>query len=566
MPSQSSNITLTLRTGQKRRNLRALIQYVIILVGVIVVFTAMFQATMIHEERSYSWLTGLYWTITVMTTVGFGDVTFASDLGKLYTVAVMISGLVMLFIMLPVAIIRYLYTPSAPYKVPTDATGHVLFCSYDGFIPRLAEQLEIQGIPYYVLEPDPDVAADLHGHAVPVVTGELDSCESYLALRAKHARMIVATRSDAMNTNITLTVREVAPEVPIVAIALDREAVDILSLTGASEVLPLKDRLGEHLASRVSAGHAHTHVNGQFEDLQIAEFPVHNTPLANRTLRDTRLRELTGLNVVACWERGKLLPAGPDTVLGEFSVPVVVGTKSQMEDLDAMFVIYTANENPVIVIGGGRVGVAATRYLRERGVVVHLIERDEELRRSIEGVADRLFVGSAADRIVLVEAGIESAPSVLVTTNDDATNIYLSAFCRRLNDDLQIVSRITHDRNLEAIHRAGANYALSYDSLGTKALMSLVEDREMVILGEDVDMFRVPAPPLLSGKSLAESEIGAKTGLNVIALKHRGELSTNPTATTIIEPGSELVLLGTAEQRGRFAEVFVERRKRRRRR
>ena len=50
--------------------------------------------------------------------------------------------------------------------------------------------------------------------------------------------------------------------------------------------------------------------------------------------------------------------------------------------------------------------------------------------------------------------------SVLLTTNDDAMNIYLAIYCRRLNPGLRIVSRITHERNVEAIHRAGADFVL----------------------------------------------------------------------------------------------------------
>ena len=57
---------------------------------------------------------------------------------------------------------------------------------------------------------------------------------------------------------------------------------------------------------------------------------------------------------------------------------------------------------------------------------------------------------------VLEQAGIYRVASVVLTTNDDAMNIYLAVFCRRLKPALRIVSRITHERNVEAIHRAGA--------------------------------------------------------------------------------------------------------------
>ena len=118
----------------------------------------------------------------------------------------------------------------------------------------------------------------------------------------------MGTRRSARNatrrTNATLTVREVAPEVPVAAIANDEDAVDNLELTGATYVLPLKKQLGEQLANRVSAGMFRAHVIGRYRDLLIAEFPAQHTPLVGRTIRDTNLRAATGVTVVGLWDRG----------------------------------------------------------------------------------------------------------------------------------------------------------------------------------------------------------------------------------------------------------------------
>jgi hypothetical protein len=63
-------------------------------------------------------------------------------------------------------------------------------------------------------------------------------------------------------------------------------------------------------------------------------------------------------------------------------------------------------------------------------------------------------------------------------------NIYPAVYCRRLNASLRIVSRVTHERNVEAIHRAGADFALSYTTLGAEAVMSLLRGGESVVLEE----------------------------------------------------------------------------------
>ena len=152
-------------------------------------------------------------------------------------------------------------------------------------------------------------------------------------------------------------------------------------------------------------------------------------------MRDTRLRELTGLSIVGVWERGVLMPAGPDTVLSDHSVPVIVGTEEQLTELDALFVIYQPNDNPVLVIGGGKVGRAVARALRERDVRATIVDRDPSLEGELAEYADRVVVGEAAELEVVTSAGIADTPSVGLTTSDDATNIFLALYCRRLNPE-----------------------------------------------------------------------------------------------------------------------------------
>jgi voltage-gated potassium channel len=303
---------------EMRRNLRALFSFIAVLTASVVAFSVLFHVIMVYEGQEHSWITGLYWTLTVMSTLGFGDITFQGDLGRLFSVLVLMYGIVMLLIVAPFTFIRFFYAPwleaqvrmRAPRAASPDIEGHVVLCGYDEIARGLIPRLEELSIPYVVVEEDPTEAAALHVDEVSVVTGARDWSSTYEAVRASHARMILANQSDVENTNIVLTVREVAPEVPIVALAEHHDSVDVLELAGATQVILHKHRLGRQLASRVGAGMQTAHRIGRFEGLEIAEFPIHGTALPGRTIRDTRLREVTGLNVVAVWERGRLLPAG----------------------------------------------------------------------------------------------------------------------------------------------------------------------------------------------------------------------------------------------------------------
>lgn len=557
MPSQ---LAFLLSEREARRNLRTLARYAIVLTGSIGVFTVLFHAIMVYEGQRHSWLTGLYWTLTVMSTLGFGDITFRSDLGRAFTIVVLVYGIVMLLIVAPFTFIRSFYAPwleaqlraRAPRRLADGISDHVILCRYDQLARDLIPRLSALGIPYVVIEPDPTEAATLHTDSVSVVTGSLDHAQTFEAVQADRARLVVANLNDTENTNITLTVREVSASVPVVALAENVDSIDVIELSGATQVLPLKQRLGEQLATRVADGFRSAQRIGSFGDLEIAEFPIHGTALPGRTVRDSRLRELTGLNVVAVWERGRLLPAGPDTLLSEHSVPVVVGTEEQLTELDALFVIYQISDAPVLVIGGGNVGQAVARSVRARGVPVTILDADAKLQDRLAQVADRVVIGDASNLATVKTAGIDEARSVVLTTNDDSTNVFLTIYCRKLSDRAHIISRISNDWNLEAIHRAGADFALSHGSLAVQTLMAMIRGSELIVLGEGTELFVEPTPPHLVGKALATSGIGSRTGLNVVAIREDGRFTANPSAQTELRPGSELVMIGSAEQRQRF--------------
>ncbi len=560
----TSQLLSLLIPARARPNIRALASYSLLLIATVALFATGFRLIMYHVEgQEHSWVTGVYWALTVMTTLGFGDITFHSDLGRLFSIVVLLTGVVLLLIVLPFVFIRFFYAPwmesrmrfYAPRNVPVGTQGHVILCNFDSLATELLERLRLHGIAHFVIEPDPLKATQMHIDGMPVVTGRVEGRGTYEALEVAQARLVVANCADTINTNITLTIRDLSQQVPIAAVAEHEQSIDLLELSGSNHVLPLKLWLGEHLANRVSAGHLHCHVVGRLGDLLIAEFPVHNTPLVGRSLRDVQLRDTFGLNVVAVWERGRLVPVTPETILADGSFPVVMGSREQITNLDTYLVIYNTNFNPVLVIGGGKVGCVSAKTLRQRGVTVHMIERDEALRDSLEGVADQLFIGDAADLKLLMGAGLADAPSVLLTTNDDAMNIYLAVYCRRLNPELRVISRITHERNIEAVHRAGADFVLSYASLGAEAIMSLLQNRESVILGEGFDLFYIPVPASLAGRTLATSHIRARTGLNVLALRLPGGEVVSAMASHP-SPDCELVMLGSELQRLNFTKEF----------
>lgn len=554
--------------GKMRSRIAPFARYLALLVGMILVYAWLFHVIMAWEGQEHTWFTGIYWALTVMSTLGFGDITFHTDVGRAFSSVVLLSGVVMLLIILPFLFIQLVYVPwleerarsrvTRLHRVPADVSGHVLICNDDPIAVGLVRRLEFVDVPAYIIEPDADKAMAMHDAGLPVVSGEIDSVETLKNAGVDRASLVLANASDMVNSNIVLTARDVSEDVPIVALADVRDSVDVLELSGANHVLQLPAQLGESLANRVKAGTTHVNRIGRCHGLTLGEFPVHGTPLQNRTLRDIGLAEFTGAAVVAVWEGGRLQAPDPDMVLSPLSVPVVVGTDDQMRELDEILVIYDANPNPVLVIGGGKVGRATAQSLKERGVPVHVVEKNRNLEAKIAGIPDEVFIGDAADREVLDRAGIADAPSVVLTTHDDAMNVYLTVYCRRLNPDARILTRVTHQRNVEAIQRAGADFVLSYASLGVQAIFAIIRGRDATVLGEGMNLFYIPVPDRLVGRTLEGCGIGSRCGLNVIATEHDGEVVTGPPDSHRLERGMELVAMGSIGQRERFDQLFED--------
>ena len=564
----SSQFGFLFSEGEARANLGALLRYLAFLALLVSAYAVVFHVIMSSiEGQHHSWITGFYWTLTVMTTLGFGDITFTSDAGRLFSIVVLLSGVVFLLVVLPFQFIRLFYAPwlesrvrlRAPREAPRGTVGHVILAEYDAVALGLVERLREAGVPYFIIEPDASKAARMVSDDLSVVTGETDARATYERLLAASARLVVANCADTVNTNITLTVREIAPDVHIAAIVAEEDSIDILQLSGATTVMPLKRQLGESLANRVDAGRAEANTIGSFRSVQIAELPVRGTPLAGTRVRETHLRQLTGLSLVGLWERGTLKPAFPETQIPEDSVAVVAGTAAQMTALHTLIVRDT-NEAPVLVIGAGKVGRAAARALKRRGVAVYVLDRDPRALAIVAAEVDAAYEGDAADRQVIERAGIGKAASVVLTTNDDAMNVYLAVYCRKLSPALRIVSRITHERNLEAIYRAGADFVVSYVSLGVEHIMALVSGDASVTVGEGVRLFEITVPPSLEGLRLSQTGIGSQTGLSVVALDERSKLTTHLTADTVLPAQGRLLMLGSEAQRRRFAELFEQHR------
>lgn len=564
MKFSTSQILVFFQERRTQRNIRSLAQFIIVLMVLVLVYSVLFHFIMEYEGHKHSWVTGFYWTLTVMSTLGFGDITFDSDLGRIFSMVVLATGIIFLLVLLPFTIIQFFYAPwveavaaaRTPRKVEDGTEGHVILTRHDAVTDDLVAKLEQFGRGYVLLVPDFDDASRLHDMGFRVVFGPLDQTDTYVSAGAPSAAMIAATSDDVTNTNVAFMARQVAPEVPIVATSTNPTATAILEHAGASGVFQLGEMMGRTLARCMVGGDAVTHVVGNVDELLIAEANAHRTPLVGKTIRENRLTDL-GVSVIGLWDRGEFQHALPDTVVAEHAILLLAGSQDQLTNYDEAFVIYNVSIKPVLIIGWGSVGVAAAKALTERGVEWKAIERDPNRIRPTDEHTARVIVGDATDPALLKQAGLFDAPAVLVTTHDDSLNIYLTIYCRSVRPDIQIISRATLKQNTETLHRAGADFVHSYASMGATSIFNQIVGDRIATVTEGLDIFRRPVPASLDGLPLSECGIRDRTGCTLIALKDPSEgLIANPPASTVLRSGQEMVLAGGNEAESRFLDAY----------
>jgi voltage-gated potassium channel len=557
-----SILTYVFQSKSTVRNIKTLLKYFLFLGALVTIFSIIFHFIMESEGRFFSWVTGFYWTLTVMTTLGFGDVTFTSDLGKIFSIIVLLSGVIFLLVLLPFTFIQFFYAPwlqaqersRAPKELPSGTKDHIIITGISPVTFSLIEKLKYHKRDYVLLVEETQEAFDLFDKGYKVAVGNFDDLDTYKKMRLENSALVVSLGSDEQNTKIVYTVRELNENVQIIAKANFNDSVDILKYAGCSHVIELPKMLGEALARRTIGGTARSNVVGKFEQLVIAEALAAGTPLVDKSIKESRLRESCGVTVVGIWERGNFEIPNPETIINNSTVLVLAGREENFMMYDELFCIYHVSGEPIVILGGGRVGRAAARSLENKNMDYRIVEKLSE-RKFIK---EKTIIGSAADIETLEKAGIRNTPSVIITTHDDATNIYLTIYCRRLRSDVQIISRSNLDRNVSTLHRAGADLVMSYASLGADSVYNILQRDRVLMFAEGLDIFKVNVPPSLKDKSLAESQIREKSECNVLAIGVNGNFMPTPSPSHILSEGEDLVLIGTLDAEKKFMESFIK--------
>ncbi|MGH3714042.1 MAG: potassium channel family protein [Micromonosporaceae bacterium] len=211
----------------------------------------------------------------------------------------------------------------------------------------------------------------------------------------------------------------------------------------------------------------------------------------------------------------------------------------------------------VIICGLGRVGRACAAYLNSIGQQTVIIDRDPE---RFTGVENPHVVGDVTDDNVLNAAGIAHARALIASLDADADNVYVTLSSRALRPDLRIIARARNDGSKSTLVRAGANRAVNPQLIGGRRMATfalqphVAEFLDGVLHDESLD-YRIEQVEIahdsrLVGQHLRDTSPGDGDGALPLAVRQGedGEFLTNPSPATRLEPGSILIVVGTAAQ------------------
>ena len=176
------------------------------------------------SEQDLDLIDAIYFTVTIMTTTGFGDIHLrdAPPPLQLYGVALMLSGtaaLAILFALITDALISARLARVLGANIPRGLHDHVVLCGLGNIGYRIVEQLHDLGVPVVAaeLQETNRYLPSVRRLGVPTLVADIRLPETLEILHVRRARsVVVVTSSDIVNLETALNVQSLAPEVRVV--------------------------------------------------------------------------------------------------------------------------------------------------------------------------------------------------------------------------------------------------------------------------------------------------------------------------------------------------------------
>ena len=209
--------------------------------------------------EGYTWLEALYMAVTTISTVGFGEVRPLSEMGRIFTIVLILVNLA-LFTYFITLLTRFfvdgefinLYKQIKMENSIKHLQEHVIICGFGRNGKESAQILANNKIPFVVVEEKNELDKDLDFKVPHFIKGDATKDEVLITAGIKNARAVIATLPlDADNLFVVLTARQLNPLLKVISRASQDSSVNKLKIAGADNVI-MPDKIGgAHMATLV---------------------------------------------------------------------------------------------------------------------------------------------------------------------------------------------------------------------------------------------------------------------------------------------------------------------------
>ncbi len=488
------------------------------------------------------------WAAETLTTTGYGsDDHWNHPMMIAFVVVTQFVGLALTFVVFSLVVVPFFeerFEGRLPRAVPK-IRDYVLVFRFGPAVTSLIDELERANVATVVIETDETVARRLVDRGRRVVFAEVEDEDLDPELFAR-ARAMVVAGADQDNAAMILSARQQGFEGEVLALAERPLHRRPMMLAGANAVYTPLHILAAAMASLASerirprmVGMAHVKNHLHTVEVRVAG----TSELAGSSLAEAAIRSRTGATVVGQWRDGVFTPhiaarerIDPGTIL------VAVGSERAVEAFGKLATPLSGT-GPFVVCGYGEVGRKVTEFLRDAGEEVVVVARESSDAVDV--------VGDVLDQGVLDRAGARRARGVVLALGNDSTTLFAASVVRDFVAEVPIVARVNRMQNVERIHRAGADFALSLSQVAAELLAQKMLGEAWISLDARVKLQRVGSKGL-EGLSPLEAQVGASTGCSIVAVQ-RGEATTVEFPDDFrIEAGDTLYLAAPEESLERF--------------
>jgi Trk K+ transport system NAD-binding subunit len=539
-----------------RRSQKRLLALLASLLVVLVVAALLYMAGMNHlEGKPRGFWQALGWASETLSTTGYGaDATWSHPVMVCLVVLVQFLGVFLVFLIFPIYLIPFL-EERFETRLPGDCTAarnHVLIYRNGPAVASLIEELKLAGVTPIIIEEDEAEARRVLEAGHRVVYGSLEGNVMTRVALAK-SRALILNSSDHRNAAITITARQLGFSGDIFGLVENPLHRQPTILAGATAAYTPRHVLGAALAARASRKVSPTVAGVQSLGHRLLVSEVRITPgtaLAGRTIAECRIGHDTGVTVIGQWVNGRL-HASPssDMRLEPGGILILVGSNENIARFTEICSGTTPlkRHGPFIIAGYGEVGRKVEQLLRDAGEETRVIAQE-----SVPGVD---VAGNVLDPELLVRAGVLEAQAVILALSEDATTLFATVILKDMAPHVPVIARVNRPENVERIHAAGVDFALSISQVTGQILARKLLGKRTVSLDQALKVSMVTSPKLMGGHP-ADLRIRERTGCSVVAVERGKQVLVRFEHDFSFEARDLVYICGSEEATRKFAAEF----------